>query len=861
MRWWRRERELREELDAHIKMAIQDRIERGEDPAAARAAVRTEFGNRGLIEETTRDIWGWRWLSSAGQDLRYAARGLANQPLFTSVAVASLALGIGANIAIFTVFYTVMLRTLPVQDPDRLVELLQKYPGEPRGNGYWTRSAYDHYRAAARSFSAIIGSSWDHQARIDSSAEPVTAEYVTPNYFSELGLRPSIGRFILEGDAGTAVLSDALWTTRFQRDPGVAGRKILVKGVPFTVIGVAGPSFRGLRTDVASGVWLPAKPDGGMALVARLKPGVTLEHAQAEMSALYRFTIDERLASSNDPLVKNLQFEMEPCGAGLSGTRDYLGRPITVLMAASAALLMLACLNLAGMLTARGTARLREVSVRLGLGASHGRLLRQFLTESLVLAALGTAAGAGVAYASVAWLLRMFTSGRPHQQVHLDIQPDSTLLLFAVATMLLTTLLFGLAPAVSALRQASRSAALRFRGGPLGAGRTLIALQVALSMALAASAGLFSAHLRSLRSTDLGFQRDGILLLSLDPSRSEYRGQKRAAGYRALIERFQNEPGVDSASLAAPTPLHGAGAGGWGTVEGRIEQPEERRRISISYAAPRYFSTLKIPLLAGRDFSYSDLANWRVAVINSTLARHYFSNPNDAIGKRITMDRVTLAREPVTYEIIGVAGDTNYGEIREDAYRGLYLAAFRDSGVLGGTLVIRTRANMAGFAARARRIVAESTPGVEVTQVRTLTDQIDSSIVPERAMAALSGFFGGLGLLLAGVGLYGLLAYSVSRRTNEIGVRMALGATPGRIATKITRETFVIVAAGVALGVPLSLYSLKAGSRLLPGVESTNAVPALALGGAAILLASAAAAWVPAWRASRVSPVEALRHD
>ncbi|MBL8234241.1 MAG: ABC transporter permease, partial [Bryobacterales bacterium] len=686
MTWWRRrEQELREELDAHLAMAVRDRIERGEDPKAAEAAARAEFGNRGLIEETTRDVWGARWAFDALQDLRYAMRGLVNQPLFTSVAVASLALGIGANLAVFTILYTVMLRTLPVREPGQLVELLQKYPGEPRGNGYWTRASYQHYSGSARSFSAMIGASWDNVARIDSSPEPVVAESVTPNYFSELGVRPALGRLIQEGDEGSAVLSDGFWAARYHRDPGILGRKILVGGKPVTVVGVADPSYRGLRVDAATSVWLPSKPDGGLALVARLKPGATLDQARAEMAALYRFTIEERLASGNDPLVKKLQVEVEPCGAGLARTRDYLGRPITVLMAASAALLLLACLNLAGMLTARGAARIREISLRLSLGASYGRLLRQFLTESLLLAMLGTVVGAGVAYASIVWMLRIFTSGRPHQQIRLDIQPDPALLLFALAIMVLTCVTFGLAPAWTALREVSRAAALRFRGRHGNSGRALIAVQVALSMALAVSAGAFSVHLRALRRADLGFQRDGVLLLTVDPSRSEYRGEKRVTAYRDLIERFRNEPGVESASLAAPTPLHGAGAGGWGSVEGITERPEDRRRISIAYAAPGYFSALKIPLLAGRDFSFGDLTNWRVAVINRTLAQYYFPNPIDAIGKRITMDKVTLAREPATYEIIGVVGDTNYGEIREDAYRGIYLASFRGGSVLGST--------------------------------------------------------------------------------------------------------------------------------------------------------------------------------
>jgi predicted permease len=818
-------------------------------------------------------MWGWGLLESISQDIRYALRGMRSSSAVTAVLVASLALGIGANTAIFSLVYSVMLRALPVAHPEQLVEVLQKYPGEPRGNGYWSRRSYEHYLEYSRAFSALTGTAIDNIARVHvtgTAAGTVVAEYVVANYFPVLGVQPALGRLIgpehdaARSDGAVVVISWAFWNSWFRRDPGVLGKRILVDAAPVVVIGVAPRAFTGLRANAQTSLWLPAKSNVGLNLLGRLKPGVTLEQARAEMTLLFRFTIEERTADSTDPQVRHLRAELEPARAGLADVRDRVGKPLSVLMAIVGVLLLLACVNVAGLLLARGAGRAREMALRVGLGASPGRLMRQVLTESLLLSAFGTAAGAVVAYSGTTLLLRILDSGRAHERVHLQVRPDANLLLFAAGIAIFTGLLFGLAPALSALRhappevlrQSGRAAETRFHRL---FGRALVAAQVALSILLLSSAGLLIAHLASLKSADLGFHRDHILLVTLDPSRSGYRGERLSNTYRELLERLHTLPGVRSASLSAPTPLHGAGASGFLTAEGFRERPEDRRRISISYVAPGYFETLSIPILAGREFGFHDQSKPRLAIINQTLARYYFAG-RDPIGKRITLDHVTGSREPATYEIVGVAGNANYREIREAERRAIYLPAFRDGRVTAGTFVIRTDIEPQSIVGEVRRIVHETAAAIPVATVTTLSDQIDASIVPERMMAALSGFFAVLGALLAGIGIYGLLSYTVARRTNEIGIRLALGATSGGVLWMILRETLAIVVAGLMIGAPIALWGRTLVAALIQDL-TTDTAASFGLGAIAIIAVALLASYGPARRAAHLDPVESLRHE
>lgn len=867
----RQEQELEEELRAHLAMAVRDRVARGEDPREAEAAARRELGNTALIAEDTREVWGWRWLEDALRDMRHAWRAMRRTPGVTFAAVSSLALGIGANTAIFSLLHTVMLRSLPVVHPEELVELLQKYPGEPRGNGYWSLRSFEHYRDHNHVFSALTGSAIDNVVRVEMDgydAQIVAGEYALSNYFPVLGLRPELGRLLGpedKPDSEVAVISWAFWNSRFRRDAGVLGKRLVVAGRPLTIVGVAPQAYTGMRANAQTEVWMPHQPKQGLALFARLKPGVTIGQARAEMALLFRFTIEERSEVIKDPQVYKLRIELEPAATGFSGVRDRVGRPLAVLMSIVAVLLLLACINVAGLLLARGAARTREMALRLGLGASRGRLLRQMLTESLVLSLLGTLAGAAVAYAGTTMLLRIMDSGREHEQLHLQVRPDGTLLLFGAAVAICTALLCGLAPAFAALRS-SPASALRQSGHATEArwqrwfGHGLVSVQVALSMLLLSAGGLFLAHVWNLKTTYLGFRRDHVLLTVLNTSRSGLSGERLAAFYRDLLERMQATPGVRSVSLGGPTPLQGAGASGFAVVEGFTERQQDKRWTQIAYVSPRHFATLEIPVLSGRDFEFRDVSmDPQPMIISQAFARHYFAGRN-AVGQRVTLENVTLTRGPSIYEVIGVVGNANYSEIREPQSRIVYLPAFRSNRVIAGSLIVRTTVPPERIMADVRRLVRESGNTIEVRRMITLSDQIDASIVMERMMGTLAGFFAGLGALLAGIGVFGLLAYAVARRTGEIGIRLALGATPWRIVRMVMRESLATVVAGIALGIPLALWGRKAAASLLQDL-TVQPGQSLAWGVAAIIAVALLASFTPARRAASVDPMESLRHE
>lgn len=864
--------DLDQEIQAHLAMAARDRIERGEEPQGAEVAARREFGNVTLVKETTRDILGWNKFERLIQDVRYALRGFRRTPGFTAVAIASLALGVGANTAIFSLMNAAMFQSLPVRDPGRLVELLQKYPGEPRGNGYWTWNDYLHFRDYNTVFSAIVGTSIDNRLRTQThngAPQRAIGEYVTPNYFSDLGVQPAMGRLIgAEDDRSSqdvAVVSWNYWKDMLHADERVIGERVFVQNQPVTVIGMAPRSFVGPRVEAATDVWMPRKrSQDTLALLARLKPGITLEQARAEMAVLYQFTIAERSSRSDDPQVRKLKVEVEPAGNGFNSVRDRFGKPLLVLMSIVAVLLLLTCVNIAGLLLARGTARAREFAVRVGLGASRSRLVTQVLTESLLLSISGTLIGILLAYFGADALMRMLASGRLAEQIYLRVQPDLHLLLFTVGIVIATGLLFGLVPALNAVRSTPMSA-LRQTGSTGQTrskrlfGKSLVVVQVALSVLLLSAGGIFIAHLWKLKHAFLGFRRDHVLLVTVDPSSSGYSEPRLSSGYQEVIARLQHISGVRSVALCAPTPLSGAGASGFVNVQGYQESAADRRWIEISYISPNYFHTIGSPLLEGRDFNSQDQLRPRVAIINETFAHHYFAH-RDPIGSHITLFHVTLDPEPKTYEIIGVAADAHYTDIREPQHSGVYLPAFHDGRVSADSFVLRTDTDPQDIVRDVRAEVREALPNVSVFRIITLNAQIDASIVPERLIATLSGFFASLGALLAGIGIYGLLAYTVARRTNEIGIRMALGATTGSVRRMILGDSLAVVLAGLAAGIPLAIAGRFLASKLVQDITVETAIP-IASGAIVMLTGALIASYIPVRRAAHVDPMQALRHE
>jgi len=799
------------------------------------------------------------------QDISYALRMLRRSPGFTAVALLSLALGIGANTAIFTLVDTLMLHRLPVEKPEQLVEFLVLYPGDPPLNVF-SRQSYEHFRDHNHVFSGITGVRPSRVNVHGEGIEPetVVGETVVENCFEVLGVRPAAGRLIAPGDSGVAVVSWPYWKSRFNLDPAIVGRRIVVQDTPVTIIGVTGRAFSGLQAGMQPDIWLTLGADnpGPLELIARMKPGVRIEQVRAEMAVLFRWTLEERTRGSKDPVMRQLKFRVQPAGAGLeTELRDRFGQPLMALMAVVGLLLLIACINLANMLLARGAARRHEIAVRAALGAGRWRLARQAMTESLILSVAGAALGVVVAYFGAAALAAILTSGRfVGGAPHIDVQlvPDARVLLFTGIVALLTGVLFGLAPAWKSL-DSGLAGGLR-EGGRAGEsrfarlfGKSLVIAQMALSVGLLSAAGLFVGHLANLKHLDLGFRRDHVLLVNLDAARSGLSGEALSRAYEELLARLERIPGVRSATISAPTPISGAGATRFVNVEGHAERPEDRRYISVSWVAPQYFATLGTPLLMGRDFSFADRGKPRVAIVNRAMARYYFGGANP-VGKHFTFDGDSEA-----YEIVGVAGDAKYFEIREPDWRTVYLNAFQ-SPAPASSFAIRTSGNPEAVAPAVRRMVRDTLPTVAVARVTTLADQVDASIVPERLTAALSGLFGALGSLLVAIGIYGLLAYMVARRIREIGIRMALGATRGAVSRMVLAEALRMSAAGLLIGAFIAYAGRRLTGSLVHDLPVGSGLP-IVFGAVTMVAISLAAAYVPARRAARVDPVEALRHD
>jgi predicted permease len=809
-------------------------------------------------------------LESLWQDARYALRGMRRSPVFAAVAVVSLALGIGANTAIFSLISALILRPLPVEHPGQLVEFLVHYPGDPALNNFsW--ASYEHFRDNSHAFSALTGM---NNARFNVRGDALEPEVVdgaavVGNFFQVLGLKPAIGRLIAPEDSAAAVISWPYWRSRFNRDPAIIGKKIVVDDAPLTIVGVTPRDFSGLRAGVQTDVWtVSRKGSGSPSVVARMWPGVSIAQARAEMDVLFRFTLDERVRSVNgqgsrDPRMRELTFSVEPAGAGLSsGLRDRFSKPLLSMMAVVALLLLIACTNVASMLLARGAVRQRELAVRLSLGAGRWRLVRQVLTESLLLSGAGGLLGILVAWFGATALLRIIRAGRPiiGMPAHIDLQvsPDAYVLLFTAGAALLTGLLFGLAPAWNAFHSApAGSLSQSGRGGETRMGRLfgkgLIVAQVALSVGLLSAAGLFVGHLSNLEHLDLGFRRDHVLLVRLDRSRSGYTPEQLFPAYQELLHRLETIPGVRSATIVAPSPLSGAGMSRFITVQGHPERPEDRRYTRVSLVAPKSFETLGTPLLAGRDFTFEDRGRQRVAIVNQSMAQYYFGNVNP-IGQHLTIDP-----DADPYEIIGVAGDANYYEIQEPAGRAIYINAFQWAQPMS-EFAIRTSVEPESVATAVRGAVHDLLKTVPVARVATLEEQVDGTIVPERLIATLSGLFGGLGSLLVAIGIYGLLAYTVARRINEIGIRMALGATQSNVFRMVLGEALLLSCGGLLFGVPIAYWSKRFAGSLITDLPVMSAYP-LAFGAATTIAVALVAASLPARRASCVDPMVALRYE
>jgi putative ABC transport system permease protein len=820
------------------------------------------------------------WWADLAQDVRYGLRLLRRSPVFTSVALLTLALAIGANTAIFSLVNVLVLRDLPVRDPARLVQFIWQYPGDPPMAEPSDAQTYAQYRDHNTVFSDLIGLSPTRVASLatETAGETLGVEYVTGNFFPTLGVRSALGRLLgpedeQPGAAPAAVVSWAYWKSRFNLDPRILGTGIVVQerpgaapaepSVSATVVGVADQDFRGLIVGYEPDVWIPAaahpnREKVGLALFARLKAGATIARARVEMRVLDRPRIED--LARTDPQWLKVKVDVVSARAGLwTPLHEQFERPVLVLMGVVGVVLLLACANIGSLLLAQSAARQRELAVRISLGANRLRIVRQVLTESLLLSVAGSLlgiVGAGVA-ANV--LVRTMTAatraigglGAPR----VDLTMDARVLLFTTAVTMLAAVVFSVAPAWAAFASAP-TLALKGSAGVGQAhsrrlfGNGLVVAQVALSLVLVSVSQLYIAHLSDLRGRSLGFNRESVLLVSVDSAHSGRSRDQLNQLYVEALGRLRAIPGVRSATVSGLTPLSGAGASHFVTAEGFDEAQQARRRLSLNFVAPNYFATFGTPLMAGRDFQAADAGHPRVAIVNEAMARYYFAGVTP-IGKHVWFDG-----ESQPYGIVGLVGDAKYDNVRSPAPPTMYLYLLGPASEFS----LRTTVPPAAVAGEVRRVLEDVLRTVPVKKVTTLAEQVDASVVPERLIATLSGFFSGLGLLLAAIGLYGLLAYLVARRTKEIGVRMALGATGRDVTGMVLRTAWRLVAAGLLVGAPAAFWSTRVAASMVENLSGGSPLPiaaaALAMIGVALL-----AAYVPARRATRVDPLVALRAE
>jgi predicted permease len=871
--------DLSDEIQAHLDEKIEELVATGLPRKEATAAARRQFGNITLVEQDSREVWQWTTIESLFADLRFAARTLRKTPAFTATAILTLALGIGANTAIFTLIDGLMLQTLPVRDPGELVELLHRFPGEPELSGF-SQESYQLMRDHNHVFSGLIATTHEAFQLRGSGFEPQTVEggFVDGNYFTILGLQPALGRLIGPEDdradhpEAVAVVSWSYWKNALNLDSSIIGKQISMEDVPVTVVGVAPRGFVGLSRQSSQDIWLPLamaqlhhRPGlgwGSLALVGRLKPGVSLAEARANMAVLFFSTMQ---APNPNPFLRNMKFEMEPASTGLSSPlRQQFTTPLLVLMSVVSVLLLIACTNIASLLLTRGAATQHEMALRVALGAGRLRLVRLVLAEPLVISAAGSLLALVLAYFGAGALVRIILSrqgarGMP-PQFEIQVNPDLHVLLFTAAVALLTVLLSGLSPALrvlstlpaSALRQAGSVGESRLRRL---FGRSLVVTQVALSVVLFSAAALFIGYLSSLEHLNLGFRRDHLLLVSLDSSKSGYQEDQLSRLYQELLGRLEAIPGVQSATLSSMTPISGRARVCYCvSVEGREEKPENHHdMVFINSVAPNYFETYGTPLLSGREFAEPDQHGHRAAIINQTMASYYFGG-RSPVGKRLTFD---LDDKP--YEIVGVVGDAKYNDIREAPPHTIYLDTFQESRI-SSQITLRTSLDPDAVAPEVRSAAASLLKSIPVAKITTMNDQVDASIAPERLIVTLSAWFGALGALLVAIGLYGLLSYAVARRVNEIGVRMALGATRSDVSRMVLGEALRMVSGGLLIGTPVAFWAKTLATHLIHDLPSRSAAP-IALGAAAMIAVALMAAYLPARRASCVDPTVALRYE
>ncbi len=889
------EAEFDEEVEAHLALLTERFASRGLSPDEARYAARKKFGGVTQTKNELRDRGRSRFLEAVWQDSAYVVRQFRRAPLFAITSILTLALGIGANTAIFSLVDQLILRLLPIKEPRHLVALVGQGPyyGENMGHDVLSYTMYQTLRDRNQVFSQMMcRRSVQFTATVHSESEVLSGELVSGNYFPLLGIKAAAGRVFDANDDlrpsanPVAVLSYAYWKSRFAGSDRILGRTLLVNNYPLTIVGISQPGFNGLEPGLPSQLFVPVMMTSALFphddfgrmfdsrlrwvnVYGRLKPGMTLEHAKAGLQPLFHRILQAEMLQPGfahaTPYDKQqflkMWLDVIPGGQGNSILRRQYEKPLWVLMGVTGFVLLIACANLASLLAARAVVRQKEIAVRLAIGSSRARIVQQLTTESLLLALVGGIAGIGLAIAMVKSLLAFLPENPTGYTI--SSSPDLRILCFALGLSLLTGLIFGLMPALQAARpnvaEILKAKAASVTGGAaqINFRKVLVAAQITLSLLLLIGASLFIRSLASLRSVDPGFKTKNLGQFEMDLGSIGYDLRRAYAFYNRLKTRLESLPGVEAAAIAINPVLNDSNWENSITVAGHENKPGEDTNSYMNGVSPGYFKTLGIHLLAGRAFRESDTADSpKVVVVNESFARHYFGQ-RPAVGQRI--GRGSDPGTPTDMEIIGVVNDTDYENLQQKAPRQVFLCASQIY-ELDTTVYLKAKGNPLSVLASARRLVHKMEPKAPVMNMKTVEHQLEESLVTERMIASLSTVFTILAVALAVLGLYGVMAYMVTQRAREIGIRLALGAQFGNVVWLVMREVMLLVAAGIVVAVPLAFALGRFIRSELYGIVPTDPISFVT---AALLLAGIAmlAGFLPARRAASADPLRVLRYE
>ena len=879
------------ELESHLAIETDDNVARGMSPDEARFAAHRKLGNLTSTRETIYEMNTITLIETLWQDLRYAARLLRRTPAFAVVAILSLALGTGANTAIFQLVNAIRLRTLPVANPQELAQI--RVADAPRGrvgtfNGRlvtMTNPLFEQMQQRQQAFSSVLAWSTDtHDLAAGGVTRPVQILYVSGSFFPTLGTQPILGRLLdarddRRGCPPLAVVSHAFWQREFGGSAGAIGRTVPLTGHPFEIVGVTPAGFNGLDVGRTFDVAVPLCADAilrgadsyldrrdawFLATMGRLNPGWTAERADAHLRAIspdmLAATISPRYNADNIASYKLLKFGAEAASSGLSSVRRAYETPLWILLGVTGLVLLIACANLANLMLARGTAREREVAVRLAIGASRFRVVRQLLSESLLIATTGTLVGVLLAQ----WLSRFLVTflNREDNPLLVDLSFDWRTFAFTAALAGTACLLFGLAPAIRATGTAP-GVAMKAGGrgmseahGRFGLRQMLVIVQVALSLVLVVGALLFVRNLQNMLGQDAGFRKDGLVLASIGLERAQIPRDALRNTAAALLDRLRREPGFEVVTDTQNTP---AGDGNYWNDRLVIDGKPQTTEVNLSRVGVGFFKAMDITLRSGRDFDEHDNRSApHVAIVNDAFVAAFFPHENP-IGRSFQIEPIPGDPAPLR-QIIGVVNNSKYADLHDQFEPIIFLASAQSpASPAWMNLVIRSPMPSAAVIAATTRAVAEINPGISLS-FGTMREQIDRSLQRDRLMALVSGFFGLLAAVIATLGLYGVMSYIVARRRTEIGIRIALGAQPRTVIALITREAGTLVVIGLIIGAVLTLLAARGTETLLFGIQlwdtTTLALATLGLGSVAAI-----AAWLPARRAARLDPTSALRQE